>query len=123
VLGWSDWKSNQLVGSLTPHIDKAVMITGRWFSDTLLRSEQPYALATMVACAEQITSRLHEQGVGNGCLEWQLEHQDVDYIQRLFSDYRLDALYAGPPVTSREFDYAPVARGEPSVASGAATGT
>ena len=63
------------------------MITGRWFSDTLLRSEQPYALAAMVACAEQITVRLHEQGVGNGCLEWQLEHQDVAYIRRLFSDY------------------------------------
>jgi hypothetical protein len=56
-------------------------------SDTLLRTEQPHALAAMVACAEQITVRLHQQGVGNGCLEWELEHQDVDYIQRLFFDY------------------------------------
>jgi hypothetical protein len=87
VFGWSDWKDDQLVGSLTLHIDKAIMITGRWLSDTLLRTEQPHALATMVACAEQITVRLYQQRVGNGCLEWELEHQDVDYVQRLFSDY------------------------------------
>lgn len=89
VLGWTQWKDDQLVGRLDLHVDsrRALLITGRWLADTLLSAEHPYVLAVMVACAEQIAIRLHAVGVGNGCLEWQLDTRDVEYIQRLFQDF------------------------------------
>ncbi|HTZ87413.1 MAG TPA: hypothetical protein VMB05_12170 [Solirubrobacteraceae bacterium] len=88
VHGWSNLKPDQPVGELKLHVTrKSLLITGRWVADTLLTNEQPYVLATMVVCAEQIVVELRQAGVGNGCLEWQLEPGDVEYIQRLFKDY------------------------------------
>ncbi len=90
VFGWSHWEDDQLVGRLDLHVDsrRALLITGRWLADTLLTIEQPHVLATMVACAEEIALRLHTAGVGNGCLEWQLDPRDVEYVHRLFTDFQ-----------------------------------
>jgi hypothetical protein len=89
VLGWSQWKHDQHVGTLTLHVSarKALLIRDRWLADTLVVSDRADALAAMVACAEQIAVRLKASGIGNGCLEWQLDQRDFDYIQRLFRDY------------------------------------
>ena len=89
VLGWSQWKDDQHVGTLTLHLSKrkALLIRDRWLAGTLLVSDRADALAAMVACAEQIAVELKAKGVGNGCLEWQLDQRDFDYIQRLFKDY------------------------------------
>lgn len=89
VRGWAAWKDDQLAGTLDLHITsrKALLIRDRWIADTLLTVDRADALAAMVACAEQIAVRLKANGVGNGCLEWELEHGDLDYIQRLFPDY------------------------------------
>jgi hypothetical protein len=88
VRGWSNLKPDQPVGELVLHVSrKALLITGRSVADTLLTQEQPYVLAAMVLCAEQIAAELHRVGVGNGCLEWQLEPNDIEYVQRLFKEY------------------------------------
>jgi hypothetical protein len=81
------------VGELKLHVEghisrrKALLITGRWISGGVYSEYRADVLATMVACAEQIAVRLHAAGTGNGCLDWQLEPNDVDVVQRLFSDY------------------------------------
>lgn len=89
VLGWSLWKDDQHVGTLTLHVStrRALLIRDRWLADTLLASDRVDALAAMVACAEQIAVQLKTSGIGNGCLEWQLDERDFDFIQRLFKDY------------------------------------
>ena len=89
VYGWSHWEDDQL-SKLDLHVNsrRALLITERWLADTLLTIEQPHVLATMVACAEEIALRLHTVGVGNGCLEWQLDPRDVEYVQRLFADFQ-----------------------------------
>jgi hypothetical protein len=64
------------------------MITGYWLVESLITDEQPQVLTSLVTCAEQIASRLHERvRIGNGCVEWQLDTRNAVYIQRLFPRY------------------------------------
>lgn len=90
VVGWHRFSQDQQVGTLDLHIDsrKALMITGYSLIDTLIVGEQPEVLAALVACAQQVAIRLHDDlNIGDGCLDWQLENDKVGYIHKLFPDF------------------------------------
>lgn len=90
VVGWHTFVPNQEVGTLTLHVDnrKALLITGYSLASTLVERERPEVLGALVACAQRVATRLHEDlKVGDGCLDWQLESDKVGYINRLFPDF------------------------------------
>jgi hypothetical protein len=90
VVGWHRFVQDQPVGRLDLHVDgrNALLITGYSLAETLVAVEQPEVLAVLVACAQQVAIRLHDDlKIGNGCLDWQLEHDRVGYISRLFPDF------------------------------------
>lgn len=90
VVGWHRFQRDVCVGTMQLHIDdrKSLMIVGYELTDTLIRDERPDALGAMLLCTQQIATRLKEElSVGDGCVEWQLDHKRIDAVHKLFPDF------------------------------------
>lgn len=67
---------------------RALLITGYTLAETLITTERPDVLGAMILCAQSVAYRLREDlGVGDGCLEWQLESRKIGDIHRLFPSF------------------------------------
>jgi len=87
VVGFANWDYDQVVGRLTLHVDKTLLITDYWLADSLLKRDRPRVLTTLVACAEEIAIEMSSQRRGTGYLEWQLDRRKLEFVEALFRDF------------------------------------
>lgn len=90
VVGYHRFTEGAAVGSMQLHFDgrKPLTIVSYNVADTLVRLERPVPLGAMLLCAQRIAVELQERlGMGNGCLEWQLDHKRIDAVHTLFPDF------------------------------------
>jgi len=90
VVGWKNFSSEIEVGRLKLHVGrKSLMIASHSLEDSLLiTGEAPEVLARMVLCAQAVATSLYAGGIGDGCLDWQLDNRMAGEICRLFNDFK-----------------------------------
>jgi hypothetical protein len=92
VEGWHRFEKAQVVGSLALHVEsrEPLIITSYWLVDTLIEDERPAVLGALIGCAQDVAAELHTKlGVGNGCLEWQLDESKIPQIHALFPSFEI----------------------------------
>jgi hypothetical protein len=90
VVGWHRWAEGQVVGRLELHVhdQRSLLITRYSLVEDLIENERVEVLGALVVCAQEIALVLHNDlSLGDGCLEWQLDHSKVDAIQHLFPGF------------------------------------
>jgi hypothetical protein len=90
VVGWHRFVTDQSVGQLELHVEsrRALLITRYMLADTLINEERLVVLGALLVCAQDVATQLRTNlSVGTGCLEWQLDSDQVENIRRLFPGF------------------------------------
>ena len=88
--GWHAFARDVQVGDMQIHVesDESVLIRSHSIARTLIASERLEVLAALTACVWDIAQALAGHGVGDGCVDWVVDHRRSDVLMRAFPAFR-----------------------------------
>lgn len=109
VLGWKNLASQIEVGRLKFRMGRRSLTIASHSleSPILITGEALEILARMVLCAQTIATRLQAKGIGDGCLDWQLDSNRIGEVNRLFDDFSPTKKHRSPLAGKRYLRWCP----------------